>query len=150
MIGIEGARCPDITMSFQWNSEKNSAGYKGMTYSSGGDINLGQHGSISKHEMNNIFGVFGPDFKKGLVCTTPTGNIDLTPTIIHLLGLNTDTTFDGRVIHEAFLGGVDHEDIKVSTKEFKSEYIDKKYSYKQKLVISSIEKTQYVDYAKRY
>jgi len=150
LIGIEGPRCPDITMSFQWSSEKNSAGYMGMIYSSGGDTNLGTHGSISKHEMNNVFGAFGPDFKKGLVCPTPTGNIDLTPTIIHLLGLNTDTPFDGRVIHEAFLGGVDHEEIKVYIKESKSEYIDKKYSYKQKLVISSIEKTQYVDYAKRY
>jgi len=150
LIGSEGSRCPDITMSFQWSSEKNSAGYKGMVYSSGGDINLGQHGSISKHEMNNIFGVFGPDFKKGLVCTTPTGNIDLTPTIIHLLGLNTDTPFDGRVIHEAFLDGVSHENIKVSVQESKSEYIDKKFSYKQKLVTSSIDNTQYIDFAKRY
>ena len=150
LIGIEGPRCADITMSFQWNSEKNASGYKGMVYSSGGDINLGTHGSISKHEMNNIFGAFGPDFKKGLVCTNPTGNIDLTPTIINLLRINTDTPFDGRVINEAFKDYDRNEEIYVSKKEYNSEYINDDVSYKQKLIISSVEKTQYVDYAKRY
>jgi predicted AlkP superfamily pyrophosphatase or phosphodiesterase len=149
LIGIEGPRCPDVTMSFQWNSEKNIAGYKGMIYSAGGDKNLGTHGSISKHEMNNVFGAFGPDFKKGLVCSTPTGNVDLTPTIIHLLGLKTNIPFDGRPIREALLEGVNHENIKVNIEEFKSEYSNEGFSYKQKLVTSSVENTHYIDYAER-
>ena len=137
-------------MSFQWDSEKNVAGYKGTIYSSGGEINLGTHGSISKHEMNNVFGAFGPSFKKGLISSVPTGNVDLTPTIMYLLGLKTDLSFDGRPIREAFLEGINHEDIKVDIEEFHSEYSNKEYSYRQKLVTSSIGNTHYIDYAKRY
>ncbi|MQG47195.1 MAG: alkaline phosphatase family protein [SAR202 cluster bacterium] len=149
LIGIEGSRCPDITMSFQWNSEKNKAGYKGMIYSSSGDVGLGTHGSISKHEMNNVFGAFGPSFKKGLVCCTPTGNVDLTPTIMQLIGLKTDTPFDGRPIFEALSNGIDPEHIKVNTEEFTSEYADNGEIFQQKLVMSSIGNTQYIDYAER-
>ena len=150
LVGIEGFRCPDVTMSFQWDSEKNVAGYKGTIYSSGGEINLGTHGSISKHEMNNVFGAFGPSFKKGLISSVPTGNVDLTPTIMCLLGLKTDLSFDGRPIREAFLEGLNHENIKVEIEEFHSEYSNKEYSYRQKLVTSSIGNTHYIDYAKRY
>ena len=99
--------------------------------------------------MNNVFGAFGPDFKKGLVCSTPTGNVDLTPTIIHLLGLKTDIPFDGRPILEALLEGVNHENIKVNIEEFKSEYSNERYSYKQKLLTSSVGNTHYIDYAER-
>ncbi len=121
-----------------------------MIFTSDGDINLGTHGSISKHEMNSVFGAFGPRFKKGLVCSTPTGHVDLAPTIMHILGLKTGISFDGRAICEALLGGVNHENIKVDIQEFKSEYNNKGYSYKQKLVTSSVENTHYLDYAKRY
>ena len=149
LIGIEGSRCPDIIMSFQWNSEKNKAGYKGMIYSSSGGIGLGTHGSISKHEMNNVFGAFGPSLKKGLVCCTPTGNVDLTPTIMHLLGLKTDTPFDGRPIFEALSNGINPEQVKVNTEEFTSEYADNGEVFQQKLVMSSVGNTRYIDYAER-
>ncbi|MFL2627933.1 MAG: alkaline phosphatase family protein [Dehalococcoidia bacterium] len=147
LIGIEGPRCPDIAMSFQWNSEKNKAGYPGMIYSTGGDVDLGMHGSISKHEMNNVLGAFGPSFKKGISCSTPTGNIDLTPTILHILGINTETSFDGRPIKEALVNDIEPDEVEVST----TEHIGKnsQTGYSQKLVISSVGGTNYIDYAER-
>ena len=69
---------------------------------------------------------------------------------MYLLGLKTDLSFDGRPIREAFLEGLNHEDIKVDIEEFHSEYSNKEYSYRQKLVTSSIGNTHYIDYAKRY
>jgi hypothetical protein len=147
LIGIEGPRCPDIAMSFHWNSEKNKAGYPGMIYSTGGDVNLGTHGSISKHEMNNVLGSFGPSFKRGITCSTPTGNIDLTPTILHILGINTETSFDGRPIKEALVNDINPDEVEVSTTEHISK--NTKTGYSQKLVISSVGNTQYIDYAER-
>jgi len=147
LIGIEGPRCPDIAMSFHWNSEKNKAGYPGMIYSTGGDVDLGTHGSISKHEMNNVLGAFGPSFKKGITCSTPTGNIDLTPTILHILGINTETSFDGRPIKEALINDINPDEVKVSTTEHVSE--NSQTGYSQKLVISSVGDTKYIDYAER-
>ena len=147
LIGIEGPRCPDIAMSFHWNSEKNKAGYPGMIYSTGGDVDLGTHGSISKHEMNYVLGAFGPNFKKGITCSTPTGNIDLTPTILHILGINTETSFDGRPIKEALINDINPDEVKVSTTEHVSE--NSQTGYSQKLVISSVGDTKYIDYAER-
>src|SRR4029077_1969218 len=44
----------------------------------------------------------GPDLKKGFVDALPTGNVDLAPTILWLLGVNQPKKgMDGRVLSEA-------------------------------------------------
>ena len=53
LAGCDGPRAPELAMSFAWDSETNAAGYDGFAYSGGGARGLGQHGSMSKHEMNN-------------------------------------------------------------------------------------------------
>jgi hypothetical protein len=58
------------------------------------------HGSFSPIDVNNTLIAYGPDFKKGIVSNTPSGNIDVAPTVAHLLGLNLPDT-DGRVLHES-------------------------------------------------
>jgi arylsulfatase A-like enzyme len=35
----------------------------------------------------------------------PTGNIDLAPTILHILGIDSPHKFDGRILSEAMTGG---------------------------------------------
>ena len=54
LVGCEGPRGPDLAISFQWDSTPNYAGYPGHAYSSGGAPGLGQHGSMSRHEMQNV------------------------------------------------------------------------------------------------
>ena len=49
-------------MSFRWSSAPNNAGYHGKVYSTGGRAGQGQHGSMSKHEMNNVMLAWGPGF----------------------------------------------------------------------------------------
>ncbi len=51
--------------------------------------------------MHNTLVGAGPDLKRGFTDNFPTGNTDLAPTILHLLGVKTETPMDGRVLSEA-------------------------------------------------
>jgi len=88
LVGIEGPRAPELTMSFRWESTANEAGYHGMAYSTDGKPGTGQHGSMSRHEMHNILFASGPSFRSGLKLETPSGNLDLTPTILKVLSIS--------------------------------------------------------------
>ena len=88
LVGNEGPRAPELTMSFRWESTANEAGYHGMAYSTDGKPGTGQHGSMSRHEMHNILFASGPSFRSGLKLETPSGNLDLTPTILKVLSIS--------------------------------------------------------------
>ena len=107
LCGCEGPRAPDIAMSFNWNSDPNDAGFRGQVGSTGGHPGQGSHGSMSRHEMRNVMFAKGPSFKAGIMVETPTGNIDLVPTVLHILGVNGvagPVGTNGRVLHEALKG----------------------------------------------
>ena len=55
--------------------------------------------------MRNTLVAAGPDFKSGFVNELPSGNADLAPTILHILGVPQDSgsPMDGRVLREALL-----------------------------------------------
>ena len=88
LIGCDGPRAPDLSMSFRWDSIPNGAGHEGHAYATGGRAGQGQHGSMSRHELKNVGLAKGPSLRNGTVVETPTGNIDFAPTILHLLGMN--------------------------------------------------------------
>ena len=62
---------------------------------------------MSRHELRNTLIARGPSWIRSTVVDTPTGNIDVAPTILHLLGLPGGNGMDGRVLHEALAGGDD-------------------------------------------
>ena len=105
LAGGEGPRAPDIIMSFDWDSRPNAAGYRGFSHASGGAPGLGQHGSMSRHDMNNVMLARGPSFVRGARVASPTGNADVAPTVLRLLGLPIPPDMDGRVVSEALTGG---------------------------------------------
>ena len=86
LIGCDGPRSPDLIMSFPWDSEPNVSGYPGRSFATGGAPGQGQHGSMSRHELKNVGLASGPSIRKAARIDTPTGNIDLAPTILRLLG----------------------------------------------------------------
>ena len=90
-------------MSFKWTNGFNDNEVEGLVYSSSGEIGNGQHGSIGSTEHRSVLFGYGPDFKENNVVENPTGNIDIAPTIIELLGIDTDTNFDGRIITEGLI-----------------------------------------------
>jgi arylsulfatase A-like enzyme len=67
----------------------------------GGTSGKGSHASLSRFDMNNTLVAHGPDFKRGMISDTPSGNVDVAPTILWLLGVEAPPTMDGRVLHEA-------------------------------------------------
>ena len=145
LVGNEGPRAPEIAMSFRWESAPNEAGYRGKAYSSGAAPGLGQHGSMSKHEMNNVMFAWGPSFKAELNLDIPSGNTDLAPTILAILNLPGAGSMHGRVLEEALAGGPRTNDIDWS-KELHSterELADK--VYRQQIQLSRVGSTTYVD-----
>jgi hypothetical protein len=47
----------------------------------------------------------GPDIKRGVRSRVPTGNVDLAPTVLHLLGIEPPPDMSGRVLHELLREG---------------------------------------------
>ena len=45
------------------------------------------HGSISPYDLHNTLVMQGPDFRRGWRSPVPVGNIDICPTLTHVLGL---------------------------------------------------------------
>ena len=102
-IGWDHARSADILTSPTWNDAVNDFGYAGAVLSPG----VAGHGSASPWDIRSTFLAAGPDIKRGVVTDVPTGNIDLVPTALALLGLETDEPFDGRALTEITTAGPD-------------------------------------------
>lgn len=92
---------PDVMISLRWSADRNEHGAPGLIWSVEGTRNKGTHASLSRFDMNNTLVAAGPDFKKGLVSDVPSGNIDVAPTVLWLLGVKPPAPMDGRVLHEA-------------------------------------------------
>lgn len=94
---------PDLVVSMRWMAAQNEHEAPGMLIATGGARGGGTHGSLSRFEMNNTLVASGPDLKKGLYSEIPSGNIDLAPTILYLLGIEPKQPMDGRVLREALV-----------------------------------------------
>jgi arylsulfatase A-like enzyme len=92
---------PDVLISLRWREERNEHGAPGLMYSMEGTKGKGSHASLSRFDTRNTLVASGPDFKKGLLSVMPSGNIDVTPTVLWILGVPPPTPLDGRVLHEA-------------------------------------------------
>ena len=148
-VGVEGVRAADLTMSFSWSSEPNSAGYKGHVYNMSGGLGLGTHGSMGRTEQRNVMIASGPSFKSGVVVQTPTGNIDLAPTTLRLLGLDCDIEMDGRVLEEALIDGPDPSTIGSINDLLRAERSIDAGVYRQEVSVSRIGSTTYVNHGNR-
>ena len=143
LAGGEGPRAPELIMSFAWNSEANPAGYDGMAASSGGQPGQGQHGSMSRHEMNNVLLARGPAFKTSARITTPTGNTDIAPTVLNLLELPIPTNMEGRPITESLTTTPDS--VQWTTTTHTAERQIQNATYRQNVKVSKVGHTTYLD-----
>ena len=143
LAGAEGPRAPELAMSFGWDSRPNDAGYSGFAYSNGGQPGQGQHGSMSRHEMNNTLIARGPSFRSSTRVQSPTGNVDLAPTVLQLLGLPVPEHMEGRVLAEALAGGENSVDWTSTT--HRAERKTSVGMYCQTVRVSTVESTSYID-----
>jgi arylsulfatase A-like enzyme len=90
-----------ILVSANWNSESNDAGFAGKTTDGG----VAGHGSSSPYDIHNTLIAAGPDFREHEVSEVPTANVDIAPTLLHLLGLPPAPTMTGRILSEGLRDG---------------------------------------------
>ncbi len=100
---------PDVLVSMRWSAEKSEFGTPGLLVAEGGKKGKGSHGSLSRFDMHNTLVAAGPDFKSGLINELPSGNADLAPTILRILGLPPLSPMDGRILEEALVTGTPTE-----------------------------------------
>lgn len=101
---IESPDAPDVAVAMRWNSEPSKTGTPGLIDSTGGLApGQGQHGSLSAFDMHNICVAAGPDFVPGMQDRIASGNIDIAPTILWILGVNPPKEMAGRVLSEALV-----------------------------------------------
>jgi arylsulfatase A-like enzyme len=99
---VNSAAAPDVMFALRWSTNTSRLGAPGMlTVDGGPGTRGGAHTSLSRFDMHNTLVAAGPDLKRGFTDTDPTGNTDLAPTILWLLGVKPQNPMDGRVLSEA-------------------------------------------------
>jgi hypothetical protein len=99
---IQTVLAPDVVMAFRWDNSKNQFGIPGMIDADWQRAaGKGTHATLSRLDMHNMLVAAGPDFKRGQIDDLPSGNIDLAPTILQVLGIKPPSKIDGRILSEA-------------------------------------------------
>ena len=133
-------RSGDILVSANWNTEKNEFGYAGKTTQTG----VAGHGASSPYDIHNVLIAAGPDFRPGATSDAPTGNVDIAPTVLHVLGIDAPPTMTGRAILEAFRDGPAPASIVVE--QSSSVVMNRDRSYNLTAHFSAANGHRYLDY----
>jgi len=164
---IDSPDAPDVVLAFRWNDSKNQFGVRGMIDAdwqrAAGN---GTHATLSRFDMHNILIAAGPDFRRGQTDDLPSGNIDLAPTILKILGIAAPHPMDGRVLSEAMVksasspagrirpmadrtdssrGETDREPLKPQTETIEATKSFSSGTWRQALHISRVGSTTYLD-----
>ncbi len=97
---IDTPDAPDIVVSGSWSDRTNQYNVPG-TLAVDSKLKMGTHGSLSRWCINNTLLAAGPDIRRGFRNELPSGNVDVAPTILHLLGITPEKPMDGRILAEA-------------------------------------------------
>lgn len=102
-VHLDSDEAPDILISLRWMADTNKFGAPGLITADRSSYTPGQgaHVSLSPFDMHNTLIAAGPDFRSGITNSLPSGNVDIAPTILHILGTKPPKPMDGRVLTEA-------------------------------------------------
>jgi arylsulfatase A-like enzyme len=144
-VRANSAEAPDVMVALRWNAKPNRFGVPGQIITdSARGAGKGSHATLSEFDVHNTLIAAGPDFRRGVTSDVPSANIDLAPTVLHLLGLDpVPQKFDGRVLAEAMNGRFTKPEALNKTLE-----ANRKFSsgeWKQHLRISLVGETVYID-----
>ena len=144
---IDNPHAPDVVMAFRWNDSKNHFGTPGMIDADWQrKAGEGTHATLSRFDMHNTLVAAGPDFRRAETDNLPTGNVDLAPTILHILGIKAPQEMDGRVLSEAMVntdGVPSGRTTETKIIEAKKDFTAGKW--RQSLRISRVGSTIYLD-----
>lgn len=135
---------PDLIVALRWKNVRNRFGIAGQivtdaTRKSG----QGSHASLSEFDVHNILIVAGPQFRRGVESDLPSGNIDLAPTVLNLLGIDAPHKFDGRILSEGILKSSAPQQTVTETRQASRNFPEGEWH--QHLKISRVGETTYID-----
>ena len=142
---IDSKHVPDVVMAFRWNDSKNQFGVPGMIEADWQrGAGKGTHATLSRFDMHNTLIAAGPDFRRGQVDDLPTGNVDLAPTILCILGIAAPQQMDGRILSEAMVNS-EMPALKAETKTIEATKDFPSGTWCQSLQTSRVGSTIYLD-----
>jgi predicted AlkP superfamily pyrophosphatase or phosphodiesterase len=143
---IDNPNASDVVMAFRWNDSKNQFGTPGMIDADWQrKAGEGTHATLSRFDMHNTLIAAGPDFRRGQTDDLPTGNVDVAPTILHVLGIEAPQEMDGRVLSEAMVSVDQVPAGKVETKTIEAKKDFAAATWRQSMKISRVGSTTYLD-----
>jgi len=141
---IQSDHAPDVVMAFRWDPSKNQFDAPGMIDADWQRAaGKGTHATLSRFDMHNMLIAAGPDFKRGEANDLPSGNIDLAPTILQILGIKSPQKMDGRILSEAMEGRDEAQRPNQITIEATQKFPSG--TWRQSLQISRVGSTIYLD-----
>jgi arylsulfatase A-like enzyme len=101
----DSPEAPDILISLRWTEATNRFGVAGMISTDGSSYKpaQGAHVTLCPYDLHNTLVAAGPDFRAGFKDEMPSGNLDVAPTVLHVLGIQPKQSLDGRILTEALL-----------------------------------------------
>jgi arylsulfatase A-like enzyme len=142
---IQNDHAPDVVMAFRWNDSKNQFGIPGMIDADWQRAaGKGTHATLSRFDMHNTLIAVGPDFRQGEVDDLPTGNVDLAPTILRILGITPPQRLDGRIVSESMTNASPAKP-NVETKTIEATRDSPVGRWRQSLKVSRVGSTTYLD-----
>jgi len=145
-INTPGA--PDVVIGLRWSADRNSNGTPGLVFYDGSDRKAGEgmHVTLSRFDMHNTLIAAGPDFRRGFADDLPTGNVDLAPTILWILGIPPPHRMDGRVLTEALT--IDGPRVGTpKTTRIEAKNVQEKFIWRQYLKRTALNGVVYLDEA---
>jgi hypothetical protein len=142
---IENETAPDVVMAFRWNDSKNQFGVPGMIDADWQRAaGKGTHATLGRFDMHNTLIASGPDFRRGEMDELPSGNVDLAPTILKILGIGPPSSMDGRVLAEA-MNKTDKQPLQAETETIETTQKFPLGEWRQYLKTSRVGSTTYLD-----
>lgn len=107
-VMLDSPTAPDVMISSSWKMSVAADGHPQVKIVNDGYAEYhpgdGMHVTLSPADLHNIAVAAGPDFRRGVTSPLPSGNVDIVPTLLWLMGIRPPAPLDGRVLSEALVG----------------------------------------------
>ncbi|MFL6588615.1 MAG: alkaline phosphatase family protein [Chthoniobacterales bacterium] len=143
-VRANSPEAPDVLVALRWNKNTNRFGVPGqiVTDSARGP-GQGSHATLSDFDVHNTLVVAGPDFRKREATALPSSNVDIAPTVLHILGLEPPAKLDGRVLVEAMEEKAERTEVLTKTLPANRQFPSG--AWQQYLRVSLVGETVYID-----